>query len=208
MSPFKVTKELYLDVPGARPSEPGVVARPSLCCRPGQASEGALPHHPYPLPLSRAAQPSSLGLRSRQSAPRPLIGSPGSRRPMGMTSSRTSGAPGRRKEVVGALDAWPPRARGWQRAVFSPGRVASGPRPSSLPGACGCWRPGETAGPVWAEPAVAVGGSPDLGPALAPCSIPRNPRARDPSSAELGPGGPGVRGHLLCRTFCDAVASA
>ncbi|KAM7316339.1 hypothetical protein ACRRTK_024070 [Alexandromys fortis] len=111
------------------------------------------------------------------------------------------GSAGRRKEVVGALDAWPPRARGWQRAVFSPGRVASGPRPSSLPGACGCWRPGETAGPVWAEPAVAVGGSPDLGPALAPCSIPRNPRARDPSSAELGPGA------QACEAICFAGPS-
>lgn len=60
---------------------------------------------------------------------------------------------------------------------------------------------------MWAKPAVSVRASPGLGPSLAPCSIPRNPHAEDPSSKELGPGAQSVRGHLFCRAFYDAVFS-
>lgn len=45
--------------PWSPPPEPGVVARPLLCCTPSQAPERALPCSPYPLPLTRAVQTSS-----------------------------------------------------------------------------------------------------------------------------------------------------
>lgn len=60
---------------------------------------------------------------------------------------------------------------------------------------------------LWAKPVKSVRANPDFRPRLAPCSIPRNPRAEDPSSKELGLGAQGVRGDLLCRAFCATVFS-
>lgn len=144
---------------------------------------------------------------SRQSAPPALIGSPRSGRPMRMTYS------GARAEEGSSQEPSTPGARGWQRAVCKPGPRGLRPSSSSLPSACGCWRPAaawghreEATKPVWAKPAESVRASPDFRPPVAPCSIPRSPRAEEPSSKELGLEAPGVRGRpalqgLLCRSF-------